>query len=172
MTYTEHQKFSQPWVWIGLTASGLITTGLFGIGIYKQIIMGQKFGNHPMSDTGLIITSILIVLLLGSIALMFGIATLETVIDDRGIAYRFFPFHLKFHRISWEVIEKYEVIAYHPVRDYGGWGIRGNKNNKAYNVSGNVGLHLYLKDGTTILLGTQNQAELSDFIATLRISGK
>jgi hypothetical protein len=105
-------------------------------------------------------------------ALMFGIARLETVIDDRGIAYRFFPFHLKFRSINWEAIEKYDVIVYHPVRDYGGWGIRGNKNNKAYNVSGNEGLHIQLKNGGSILLGTHKQAELTDFLASLRLSGK
>jgi hypothetical protein len=52
-------------------------------------------------------------------------------------------------------IESFEVRTYRPVTEYGGWGIKGSSRNKAYNISGNVGLQLKLKNGRRVLFGTQ-----------------
>jgi len=167
MIYKEKQKFTQPLIWVGLIFSGMITIGIFSLGYYIQIIRGQKFGNNPMSDNALIISLILVIFLFLSVLLLFGFANLTTVIDKRGIGYRFFPFHFKFHRIDWEMIEKFDVITYKPIREYGGWGIRLGKAGTAYNVSGDKGLKLKLNSGKNILIGTQKQTELTDFLTRL-----
>ena len=164
MKYKEIQKFRQPWLWIGLAFSGLLPAGLFGIGIYKQIFLGQKFGNHPMSDNGLIAASLFTLILFICIALSLGLASLTTVIDERGIHFRFFPFQMQFKRFTWDSVAQCSVITYHPVRDYGGWGIKSNKNGQAYTISGDIGLLLQLKSGKTILIGTQKENELSEFL--------
>jgi hypothetical protein len=65
------------------------------------------------------------------------------------------------------MIEKYEVITYDPILDYGGWGIKYNRHGKAYNVSGNKGLQLYLKNGKRILIGTQKESELTNFLTLI-----
>lgn len=121
-----------------------------------------------MSDTGLVISFILIILLLILIALLFGFAKLTTMVDKAGIEYRFFPFHLKFQRIAWDKIDKFNVVTYHPIGDYGGWGIRSGKNGKAYNISGDKGLQIQLKTGKTLLIGTQNDVELNNFLTRLK----
>jgi hypothetical protein len=72
MIFKETQKFKQPWIWITLIVTGLITTGVFGYGFYLQIITGQKFGNNPMSDNGLIITFLLVLILNTALFLFFG----------------------------------------------------------------------------------------------------
>jgi len=166
-TFTETQKFNQPWIWIGIAAIGLTMTTVFEFGIYQQLFRGKPFGNNPMSDNGLIISYLLIVLLITGLILLFRFACLSTEIDENGIDYRFFPFHLKHKKITWSEIEKMEVITYKPIRDYGGWGIRYNRTGKAYNVSGDKGLQLYLKNGKRILIGTQRDAELTDFLGKL-----
>jgi hypothetical protein len=56
-------------------------------------------------------------------------------------------------------LSKYEIRTYQPIREYGGWGIRYGSSGKAYNISGNTGMQLELKDGTRILLGTQKPEE-------------
>ena len=168
MIYKEIQKFKQPWIWFGLIISGQLIMGFFGLGFYKQIIQGQRFGNNPMSDSGLIISFILILLLFILITLFFGLAKLTTVIDKNGIKYRFFPFHLKFQSINWDKIERFTVVTYHPIGDYGGWGIRYSKNGKAYNVAGDKGLHIQLKTGKTLLIGTQKDIELDNFLSKLK----
>jgi hypothetical protein len=46
--FREEQKFTQWWLWVIL-----IGVGIFPVfGIYKQLILGEKFGDKPMSDPG------------------------------------------------------------------------------------------------------------------------
>jgi hypothetical protein len=169
MNYRENQKFNEPAIWIGLIMSGIVVVGIFGLGFYRQIIQGRQFGNNPMSDTGLIVASALVICLFLLVFLLFGFAKLTTEIDRHSIAFRFFPFHFKFQQIGWDKIEKFEVITYKPIRDYGGWGIKFGKKGKAFNVAGDKGLQLQLKSGKSILIGTQKVVELSDFLSKLQL---
>jgi hypothetical protein len=166
--FQEVQKIRQTWIWVVVIFSGLSAAGIFGYGFYIQIIMGQKFGNKPMSDIELIIVSLSSIIIVVLITLLLGSAKLTTIIDKDRIEYRFFPLHFKTHKIEWNEVEKYEVIKYHPIRDYGGWGIRYGLKGKAYNVSGDKGLQLYLKNGKKILIGTQRESELSGFLIRLK----
>jgi len=73
---------------------------------------------------------------------------------------RYFPFvnrTLPLGRIA-----RWEARIYHPIREYGGWGVRygGRRRGWAYNVSGNCGVQLELQDGTRILIGSQRADEL------------
>ena len=102
--FKETQKFNQPMIWVGMIFIGLIMTSIFGFGIYRQIFQGVPFGNNPMSDNGLIITFVLTILLFICLVLLFRFARLSTIIDQRGIEYRFFPFQLKYHKINWDEI--------------------------------------------------------------------
>ncbi len=147
-----------------LILSGIPVMLVFGFGIYRQIIQGVKFGNNPMSDTGLIVSSILVLLLFLILLLLFGILKLSTEIDRQGIRYRFYPFQMKFRKLRWDDVRQVEVITYNPIRDYGGWGIKSGKKGKAYNVSGNKGMQIQLRDGRNVLIGTQNHIELADFL--------
>jgi len=168
MKFEETQRFKQVWIWITIIFVGLIPIGIFGIGLYQQVIRRHPFGNHPMSDNGLIISFFLIVVLFLFLLLLFGSLRLITVINETGISFRFFPFHLKYHLIHWDEIEKYEVVKYNPIRDYGGWGIRCGKKGKAYNVSGDKGLELILKNGKRLLIGTQMEKEMKDYLKNRR----
>jgi hypothetical protein len=166
--YKERQKFNQVWVWILLGISGLVPISAFGFGIYKQIILRQQFGNNPMSDSGLITAFVCVLLLVSALTWLFVVANLSTVIDSSGISYRFFPFHFKYHKMNWNEIASYEVVTYHPIRDYGGWGVRYGNGGKAFNVSGDKGLQLHLKTGKKLLIGTQNEQEITRFLSALK----
>lgn len=54
-----------------------------------------------------------------------------------------------------------------PIKEYGGWGIKGKFKSKAYNVSGNIGLQLYLKNGRKVLFGTQRQEAIENAMKKL-----
>lgn len=56
--FTEKQRFKQWWLWIILIGINV----LFLFGVFKQVIVGQQFGNKPMSNSGLIITALLTML--------------------------------------------------------------------------------------------------------------
>ncbi|NOR44767.1 MAG: hypothetical protein GQ534_04205 [Candidatus Delongbacteria bacterium] len=162
--YTETQQFRQLWIWILVLVTGISSVGVFTYGFYEQIILGQTFGNKPMSDNALIISFVLATIFFILLLFLFFHAKLTTMIADSGISYKFFPFHLSFHKITWDEIESYEVTTYRPIREYGGWGIRLGKNKKAYNVSGSVGLSVQLKSGKKVLFGTQKEQELKEFL--------
>ena len=68
--------------------------------------------------------------------------------------YQFFPMHFKSYIIRFDEIENVEAITYSPIKDYGGWGIRYRMKGRAYNVKGNQGVKVYLKNGKNILFGS------------------
>ncbi|HEY9113877.1 MAG TPA: hypothetical protein VIN10_04210 [Bacteroidales bacterium] len=82
---------------------------------------------------------------------------LKVKVTDEGISYKFSPIIFKEKYISKDIIERYEIRKYRPILDYGGYGIKVGTNNrgKAFNVKGNIGMQLYLKDGKKVLFGTQ-----------------
>lgn len=168
MEFKESQKFSQAWLWIILIITGMLTVGPLGAVIYRQIIQGRDFGVNPMGNKGIVVIFILVLVVFIMIFLLFALARLTTVIDSKGLTFRFFPFQIKHQSINWDDIVKYEVITYSPILDYGGWGVRSGKNGKAFNVAGNKGLLLFLKSGRPLLIGTQKDKELIDFLSKIR----
>jgi len=150
--FEEKQRFTQVWVWLIL----LGINGLFAFAFFYQIIGGKPFGDKPMSDSGLMV-SIFISLVL---SILFYLIRLETVINEEAIYVRFFPLQRKYKKINWDNIEAAHVRTYSPIREYGGWGLRMG----AYNISGNKGLQLELKDGSKLLIGTNKTEELETLL--------
>ena len=93
---------------------------------------------------------------------------LQTTINENGIMIKFYPFHRKQKVFNWEDIAHIELLKYSPLFEYGGWGIRGLGDDKAYNVRGNTGLKIFFKNKNKILIGTQKPDELRDFIENLK----
>jgi len=132
--FQEEQKFTQWWLWLILIGVGMIPV----FGIYKQLIIGEKFGDKPMSDNGLIIFSIFT---LGFLAL-FWFMRLKTKINKNEIQMNFFPFVKK--RIKWKDIKSAKIVKY----GFVGYGIRlGSEYGTVYNTKGNQGLAIELKTG-------------------------
>jgi hypothetical protein len=119
-----------------------------------------------MSNDGLLVVS------LGPLVmvLLFLLLQMETEIRKEGVYFRFRPFQWKFKLIRWEDIEKAYVRKYRPLVEFGGWGIRFGlpKFGRAYNVRGNMGLQLELRNRRKILLGTQKPDELERALNNLK----
>jgi hypothetical protein len=154
--FTESQKFKQWWLWMIL----LGINGLFLFGVYKQVIGGQQFGDKPISNTGLLITTGLTLLL----TFLFINFRLDTIIKKDGIYVRFFPFHMTFKHYNWNSLTKSFVRQYSAISEYGGWGLRLGLFGKgaAYNVSGNKGLQLEFNNNKKLLIGTNKPDELTE----------
>ena len=65
-------------------------------------------------------------------------------------------------------IVRLEARTYSALREYGGWGIRGWGGKRAYNVSGNRGVELTLKDGHKVMIGSQRAEDLARAIIEAR----
>jgi len=155
--FKEEQKFTQWWLWLILIPIGVLPV----IGIYKQLITGEGFGDKPMSDFGLIIFAIITFLLLG----LFFVMKLKTSIDKNGIRMSFFPFVKK--KVDWNELKNIKVVNYGFI---GGWGIRlWTKYGTVYNIKGNKGLAIELKSGKKFLIGTQKESELSNILKKMPV---
>jgi len=147
--FEEKQWFNQWWV----HAINLSLLGALFYFLYKWYIAGEHVDKVSATDySG---QALVIALVLLSIGLLY-IFKLKTTIDEKGIHYRFIPFHRKIKTISWQDLEICEVRKYNPLSEYGGWGYKFNFSGEgALNVRGNMGIQLKLKSGKKLLIGTQ-----------------
>ena len=81
-TFSEQQKFTQWWLWLILIGITIITI----YGLYKQIYLGEQFGDKLMSNFGLFFYLILSFLVL----ILFLVMKLNTTINSDGIQMSFF----------------------------------------------------------------------------------
>ena len=163
--FSEEQRFRQKWLWILLLVSTFSITIFFAYGFIRQIILGQPWGDRPMSDISLIIVGLLSITLMGGMTYLFYSLKLVTEVRNDCVHIRFFP--LSEQRIPFHNIKKCEVRRYNPIREYGGWGIRYGRKGKAYNVSGNRGVQLELFQGKNLLIGSARSDELAQAINNL-----
>jgi hypothetical protein len=136
-TYHEMQRFRQWWLW-GLL--GILALFMFGT------------------------TSVVGLVIFGVVAAFVFSLRLETEVRTDGIYVKMWPLHLSFRRISWSDIEHYESRTYHPIRDFGGWGIRWAPGKIAYNVSGNQGVLLHRPNDRDVLIGSQRAVDFVEAI--------
>ena len=156
--YIEIQKFRQWWLILPFAA---FTLWMF-IGLFIQLMGGDKFGNNPMPNDGAVI------FILGWCSFLyffFGYLELRTEIDSRGIRVRLRG--IMTERLAWSRIEKTELITY----GFVGYGMRlATRYGTVYNISGNQGLVIYLKDGSRFLVGTNQPEKLLMAVQKYRTS--
>ncbi|MEX0275754.1 MAG: DUF6141 family protein [Flavobacteriaceae bacterium] len=156
--FNERQWFNQ-W-WLQLLNLGLL--GLLGYMLYSWYIVEKPTGNVASDDH--VAQWIVIPIMVLSILIMY-IFKLSTSIDEKGIRYRFFPFHRSFRTVPWSDMQSCSVRTYSPITEYGGWGLKGiSKKNRAVNVKGNQGIQIVLKNGDKLLIGTQRSKEAQQVI--------
>ncbi|OPZ91069.1 MAG: hypothetical protein BWY73_01182 [candidate division TA06 bacterium ADurb.Bin417] len=157
--YQEVQRFRQKWLWAFL----LLLFALFSSQFYRV------FAHHRLIPRPLLLPLLANGAIPVLLLLLFWKARLEVRFDRGGLNYRFFPFQLRERSIRWEEVGKAYPRTYRPIMEYGGWGIRTNWNgrNVAYNVSGDRGLQLELKNGRRVLFGTARPDELAAALNSL-----
>lgn len=145
--FKEVQRFSQWWFLLLIFASFAIAPVL----LVAELLGGAENVDGQNS----ILTSLSVVLAI-EVPIIWLLLKMNLTVEVRstGVWYRYPPLLFKWKRISPLEIESFEVISYKPVKDYGGWGIKGTRKKRAYSVSGNSGLRMHLVDGKSILLGT------------------
>lgn len=157
--FKEQQRFTQTWLIVLLAISVIVPIVI--------IINEYLDENTTMSSNEFILTlgGILV-----SVSFIFFFQ-LKTRIDEFGIHYQFFPFHLSMKTIHWKEINTATVRTYDPIGEYGGWGLKGGlfwdkSKGKCINISGDIGIQLIFKDGKKLLIGTQKKEEATQVLKT------
>lgn len=134
----EVQRFNQFWLWL-----------------LQLILLGNVgYSYYTTEEISFIALSIIILLIV-----FFYLSRLEYTISEKFIQYKFFPLMWKYKKIPFDQIDKIKAVNYHPLRDYGGWGIRSGMKGTAFTTRGNKGILINLKTGKTILIGTQQNLD-------------
>lgn len=162
LIYKEEQSFRQsfiPWIMI---VSILIMIGGFGVSIYQQLYLGKPYGDEPMSNNGLIWSSILSFVVMSTVFIFILSGNLVTEIWSDGIRYKFSPLVRKMKHIPLSEIASVDVSKYRPIAEFGGWGWRKRliSRKTAYNVSGNIGIRVIRNNGSQVMFGTHKQDEM------------
>lgn len=123
--------------------------------VVVQIGLNRPVGNHPMSNLGLVLFVAVFLLVVPGL-IIFVRLDVETEFD--GVRVQFRPFVNRL--IRYDEIASVEAVTYNPLLEYGGWGIRGFGKKIAYNARGNRGVLVTLKNGGTVLLGSQEAESL------------
>lgn len=151
--FSERQHFKLVPIWLILIGFN----ALLGYAFVKQIIYGEKFGQHPMTNFELTFSVILVIF----ITIIFILIRLDTIIDKDAIYVRIYPFQIKFKRYCWNNINEIFVTKYKPILGYGGWGFRLSiTGKKAINISGNEGIQIIFNNGKHLLIGTNKPFEV------------
>jgi hypothetical protein len=112
----------------------------------------------------------IVAVMLAVIALLGALLTLRqtTTVTKESVSVRYgFLYET---RVPLTEIALAEAVEYAPLREYGGWGIRGSRRRRALNARGNRGVLLTRTDGTTLLVGSQRPRELLDALARVGIA--
>jgi hypothetical protein len=156
--FHEVQEFRRLWSAFLIFPGSLALIVIFAFGMYRQLGRGVPFGSDPMPDGVLWFLGPFMILLGCFLIFIFLSMRLVTTVRGDGVYLRYVPFVDRF--IDFRDIVKCEARTYHPFREYGGWGIRGGRRRRAYNVRGNRGVQLTFRDGSSLLIGSQRAEEL------------
>ena len=154
--FKESQKFTQWWLWLLLL--GLLALPMYGM--VQQLILKEPWGSKPLPDWGLIIFA------LGMAALVYFIYAirLKTWIHPDRIVVSFPPF---FRRKQFLIadIESAEVVTYTVLV---GYGLRYSpKYGTIYNIKGNKGLLITMKNRKKFMIGTQHPTQVGEVVKHL-----
>ncbi len=153
VVYREVQRWSLGARSLLLTLCLLAAAG----GLVSGVITLMQDDRHWVS---LLVVGLCGILVPLGVGLVIWIVRLDTEVRRDGLYIRYVPFHRNFRRFKAEDLRESYACTYRPMLEYGGWGIRYGWKGKAYNVRGNQGVQLVLRDGRRVLIGSMKPAEL------------
>lgn len=166
--FREEQRFNKWWIWLIVT---ILLCAIFIPVINsinkEQVVLGATNDKH------LVLYGIFAVISLIVVLIVTFFVKLKTKITVNGIYVRYLPFMRKWKKLSASDVVKYKVRKYRAILEYGGHGMKERRKiGRAYTMSGNMGLQLYLKNGKKLLIGTQKKQAIEYAMLKLLGEGK
>ena len=151
--FRETQWFARRWWWLLLVLLG------------AAVWLGYSSPQYNLKSRLLLASPGLVI---GLLVVLLALLRLEVRLDADGVHCRYFPLLWRWRHWPWSEFRQVFARRYSPLGDYGGWGLRGLRGNKAYNVWGSEGLQLVFKSNNRLLLGTQRPEEVRAALRGLR----
>jgi hypothetical protein len=137
LLFREAQSFRQLRV---LTLTAIPPIGMLLLAIW-QVGLGHPWGKNPMSNTSIIGWTVFLWIIYGrlvTVKLVTEVAPGQVRIALRGL--------WQSSRIYLTPVRLVDEVTFDPIRDWGGFGIRSNKNGRAFIAGGNRGVQLTFAD--------------------------
>lgn len=160
MLFREDQRFRSWWLLAIVVLSSSVAIGGGLLLIVGQVIMGHPMGTRPMPDSLALVAGVFQTLIGLSLIWLFYASVLQVEVTPKGLFVRFFPFHLKVRQIDLSDVTAIRAVTYHPIREYGGWGLRMGRRSRCYNVRGNEGVRIDYAHNFHLLIGSQHAEAL------------
>ena len=108
-----------------------------------------------------------VLLIIVAILLVIPYGGLRTVVTRQNITVRFGLLGIRVLKIKTEEITKVELHQFKPLKDFGGYGIRFNREMNAYFLRGTTGVKITGKSGKPNLVGSDTPEKLAAVIDTV-----
>lgn len=92
---------------------------------------------------------------------------MRVIVDDHGLLIHLGSIPLLHRRVSFDEILAVEAVRYRPIREFGGWGIRGLGKKKAWTARGDRAVRLTLTDDRQLYVGSDKPQRLAERIRTV-----
>lgn len=150
--FTEVQRFTQIWMWVVIFFSDLFALGIGRLAAYDP----------KTSPTDRIVVICLVSFVAALPIVLMLVMKMQVDVRSDSIALKFSPFHITPRIFELSTIASAEAVTYRPMIDYGGWGLRKNRQGDyIYNVRGDRGVLLTFKDGKKLTIGSQRPDDLA-----------
>lgn len=101
------------------------------------------------------------------LALRWVIGGMTVRVDDNGVFLHLGRVPVLRRSVAFDEIEGMEVVSYRPMRDFGGWGIRGLGKTKAWTARGTRAVRLELTGERVLYIGSDVPQRLAERIRTI-----
>jgi hypothetical protein len=115
------------------------------------------------ADLRLLVAFIPVVVIFVPICAVMLTCGMSAELSQDGLRISMAPFFRNI-RIPLKNVTAVTVEHYRPMRDYWGWGLRGDRRGPAYTVSGNQGVRIHYGERESVLIGSQKPRELADAV--------
>ena len=158
--FHEEQAFRQ---WHAMLVLTMPPAALIFVTV-RQLVWHHPWGTLPVSNGGLLFLAVLLVLVyvrLITVRLVTDLRPTEIAVGLRGLWRK--------RKIPLCQVRAASAVAYDPIRDFGGYGVRSGPRGRAYIARGTRAVELELHDGRKILIGSQDPARLAECITKRRL---
>lgn len=159
--YSEEQSFRKVlWIWFILIPIALVSSLSMLSGFYQQLILGEPWGNKPMSDGGLI-AALVCVIIVQVLVIGFVVSIrLNIEITQDAFRYKFFTYFTRWKVLSPEQIASYSVEKYTFWKGRGlGYRVEIFAKKERMIIQSAYILTLNMRSGKSILMSIENKEE-------------